>query len=96
MASLALILGGDTSHEAVVGGVERAPASEYPVIFSCSGDKLILPAAPHRGRDGRGRGPATELEAKIKHTRELDVPAWRGWNHFCVGSEGRGLGCNPL
>lgn len=29
--------------------MERAPTSEYPVILSYSGDKPILPAAPHRG-----------------------------------------------
>lgn len=73
MAGLALIPGGGASCEAAVDGVERAPVSIpcYSLLLwrqthsSCSSSQ--------RGRDGHGTGPATELDAKIKHTHELDV-----------------------
>lgn len=75
VAGLALIPGGDASREAVVGGVERALASEHPVVLSRSGDKPILPAAPHRGVGvDLGQDLLQSLTQKL-NTHELDVAA---------------------
>lgn len=75
----------------------RALQRNTPAFSSVSGGKPALPAAPQRGRDGHGAGPAaTELEAKIKHTHELNVvPRGAGTTSGDV-LKGRGLSWTPL
>lgn len=78
-----------------VGG--EGPAAEHPVVLLCSQRQTYASrSSSERGRDGHDLGPSTELEAKIKHTHELNVvPRGAGTTSGETLKE-RGLSCTPL
>lgn len=96
VAGVAFIPGCHGAGKAAVGG-SGGPYDRTPVILFCFWEQTCSSRSSSGGRAGHGAGPATtELEAKIKYTRELNMFHRGAGTTSREVLKGRGLSCTPL